>query len=93
MVTAFVFIQAETDKIPEVADQVAALEGVAEVYSVTGKTDLIAVVRGRDYEDVEKTIANGTTKVAGILDTETALAFRAYSRTDLGAAFSLGAGD
>lgn len=93
MVTAFVFIQAETDKIPEVADQVAALEGVAEVYSVTGKTDLIAVVRVRDYEDVEKTIANGITKVPGILDTETALAFRAYSRMDLGAAFSLGAGD
>ncbi len=63
------------------------------MFDLTGKTALVAVVRVRDYEDVEKTIANGITKVAGILDTETALAFRAYSRTDLGAAFSLGAGD
>ena len=37
--------------IPEVAEAIAVLEGVSEVYSVTGDVDLIALVRVRDHED------------------------------------------
>ena len=40
MVTAIVFVNAEVARIPEVAEQIAALSGVSEVYSVTGDTDL-----------------------------------------------------
>ena len=93
MVTAIVFVKADTDKIPEVADQIAGLESVSEVYSVTGKIDLIAIVHVRDYEEVEEVIAGHLNKVPGVQDTETHLAFRAYSNSDLGAAFSLGVGD
>ena len=45
MNTAIVHIDCATDSIPEVAEALAALPGVSEVYSVAGNVDLIAVVR------------------------------------------------
>ena len=52
MITAIVFVKADVARIPEVAEAIAALEGVSEVYSVTGQIDLIALVRVRNHDDV-----------------------------------------
>ena len=90
MITAIVFVKAEVDRIPEVAEEIAAIEGVTEVYSVTGQIDLIAMVRVRNHDDVAAVIADRLNKVAGVRETETHIAFRAYSRIDLESAFSLG---
>ncbi len=90
MITAIVFVTAEVDKIPEVAGGIAALEGVSEVYSVTGQIDLIALVRVRSHDEVATVIADRLNKIPGVTSTETHIAFRAYSRHDLEAAFSLG---
>ena len=90
MITAIVFVQADVARIPEVAEQIAALDGVSEVYSVTGQIDLIAMVRVRDHDAVAAVVSDKLNKVAGVLDTETHIAFRAYSRHDLESAFSLG---
>lgn len=90
MITAIVFVQADTSRIPEVADQIASLEGVSEVYSVTGQIDLIALVRVRRHEEVSAVVADRLNKVPGVIDTETHIAFRAYSQMDLESAFSLG---
>ncbi len=90
MITAIVFVQADVARIPEVAEQIAALEGVSEVYSVTGQIDLIAMVRVRDHDEVAAVVSDKLNKVPGVLDTETHIAFRAYSRHDLESAFSLG---
>ncbi len=90
MITAIVFVQAEVATIPEVAKAIADLDGVTEVYSVTGTIDLVAMVRVRDHEAVAAVVADRLNKVPGVLDTETHIAFRAYSRHDLDAAFSLG---
>ncbi|MCW2832246.1 MAG: Lrp/AsnC family transcriptional regulator, partial [Nocardioides sp.] len=51
MITAIVFVKADVARIPEVAEQIAALEGVSEVYSVTGQIDLIAMIRVSKHED------------------------------------------
>ncbi len=90
MVTAIVFIRADVARIPEVAQQIADIDGVSEVYSVTGKLDLIALVRVRDIDGVAAVVADKVNKVSGVLDTETHIAFRAYSTVDLEAAFSIG---
>lgn len=90
MITAIVFIDAEVSLIPEVAEQIAAVDGVTEVYSVTGAIDLIAVVRVRDHDAVADVVTGRINKVRGVLGTETHIAFRAYSSHDLEAAFSLG---
>lgn len=90
MITAIVMIDCATDRIPEVAEQVAQLPGVSEVYSVTGGADLIALVRVREHDQLADVIADQLSKVDGIVATETHVAFRAYSRHDLEATFSLG---
>ena len=90
MITAIVFVKADVARIPEVAEAIAALEGVSEVYSVTGQIDLIALVRVSRHEDVAGVVADAVNKVSGVQETETHIAFRTYSQHDLESAFSLG---
>lgn len=90
MITAIVLVRAEVDRIPEVAAAIANIDGVSEVYSVTGGVDLIVMVRVRQHEDLADVIADRINKVTGIRDTQTHIAFRAYSQHDLEAAFALG---
>jgi DNA-binding Lrp family transcriptional regulator len=93
VVTAIVLVKADVARIHEVAESIAALDGVSEVYSITGEYDLIAMVRVHRHEELNDVIPGRLNKVPGILDTETHIAFRTYSRHDLEAAFSLGLPD
>jgi DNA-binding Lrp family transcriptional regulator len=90
MITAIVMIDAATDSIAEVAEAIADLDGVSEVYSVAGDVDLIAVVRVREFEQIADVVAGRISKLPGVVDTDTHIAFRAYSRHDLESAFSIG---
>ena len=90
MISAIVLINAEVDRIPEVAQAIAELDGVSEVYSVAGDADLIAMVRVRQHDELASVIADRLNKVQGVIGTNTHIAFRTYSRHDLEAAFSLG---
>jgi DNA-binding Lrp family transcriptional regulator len=90
MITAIVFVKADVARIPEVAEAIADLDGVSEVYSVTGQIDLIALVRVRTHDQVAEVIADRLNKVAGVTSTETHIAFQAFSRHDLEAAFAVG---
>jgi DNA-binding Lrp family transcriptional regulator len=90
VITAIVFVSATVDRIPEVAEEIAALPGVTEVYSVTGEIDLIALIRVQSHEEIAEVVADRLNKVDGVLATETHVAFRTYSQHDLEAAFSLG---
>lgn len=90
MITAIVFVKADVARIPEVAQAVANLSGVSEVYSVTGSVDLIAMVRVRDHDAIADVVADGINKVDGITDTETHIAYRTLSSHDLEAAFDWG---
>ncbi len=93
MITAIVFVSADVARIPEVAEAIAAVDGVSEVYSVTGDIDLIALIRVRDHERIAEVVPEQINKVPGVLSTETHIAFRTYSTHDLEAAFSLGVDD
>ena len=91
MITAIVMVNAAVDRIPEVAQAIADLEGVAEVYSVAGDVDLVAMVRVRRHEDLHDAIAGSLNKVQGVQATQTLIAFQSWSRSDLESTFSLGA--
>ena len=93
MITAIVLVKTAVDRVPDVAQAIAALPAVTEVYSVTGEFDLVAMVRVRKHEELAEVIPGGLNKVDGVLATETHVAFRTYSRHDLESAFSLGLGD
>ena len=90
MITAIVMVRAAVDRIPEVAQAIAELQGVSEVYSVAGDVDLVAMVRVRRHEELADVIAGRLNKVDGVRETQTHIAFQAYSRHDLEATFSLG---
>ena len=93
MITAIVLIKADVARIPEVAQHVADVPGVTEVYSATGGVDLIAMVRVTAYEQLAEVISGSINKVDGVLETDTHLAFRTYSQRDLDAGFDLGLDD
>ena len=90
MITAIVMIDAATDSIGEVAQAIADLDGVSEVYSVAGDDDLVAIVRVREFDQIAEVIAGRLSKVPGVVHTDTHIAFRAYSRHDLESTFSIG---
>ena len=91
MVTAIVLLHVERDQIHPVAERLADVPGVTEVYSVPGRYYLAAVIRTKTNDELADVITQQIRQVGGILDTETLIAFRTYSRHDLEAAFSLGA--
>lgn len=90
MVTAIVLITTEQGKVPEVAEALAALPGIAEVYSVAGAYDLVAVARVRQHDDLADLVAGRLQATPGITATNTLIAFRAYSQRDLAAMWDIG---
>ena len=91
MVTAVVLLNVKRDQINEVASRLADVPGVSEVYSVSGQYDLVAMLRVRSNEELAELVTSNMLKLQGIERTETLISFRAYSKHDLEAAFSLGA--
>jgi DNA-binding Lrp family transcriptional regulator len=90
VITAIVLIRTSVDRIPEIAERIAALESVSEVFSVTGTYDLIAMVRVKRHEDLAEVIPGSISKIPGVEGTDTHVAFRTYSQHDLESAFSIG---
>ena len=93
MITAIVLVDTSTDMVPEAAERIAEIDGVREVYSVTGDVDLVAIVRVPQHDDLAEVIADRLGKVDGVLRTRTYLAFQQFSKPDLEAAFDLGLDD
>ena len=90
MVTAIVLIKAERKSINELAQKLFKMSGISEVYSVSGRFDLAAIIRVSDNEKLADLVTNHMLKLKGIINTETMLAFRTYSRHDLERMFTIG---
>ena len=70
---------------------VADVDGVAEVYSVTGEWDFVAMLRVKAPEDLAVLVTERLAGVSGIIDTYTMVAFEMFSQHDIEAMFSIGA--
>lgn len=90
MVTSIILINVERSKINEVAEEIAAMEGISEVYSVSGKYDLIAIARVASNEALAELVTRKLLGISAILKSETMLAFQAFSRHDLEGMFEIG---
>jgi DNA-binding Lrp family transcriptional regulator len=91
MVHAFVLIDAVPERVADLAGELADVDGVAEVYSVAGEADLIAIVRVRLHEELADVVTRRISRLPGIANTRTLVAFQAFSRHDLEAMWDLGA--
>ncbi|HEU5380148.1 MAG TPA: Lrp/AsnC ligand binding domain-containing protein [Ktedonobacteraceae bacterium] len=90
MISAVVLINVERGKVNETAQSLLEIEGVAEVYSVTGEYDLVALLRLRKYEDLADVVTTRMLRLPAITKTNTLMAFQCYSRADLQQAWDLG---
>jgi len=90
MVTALVLLTVSRDRVNEVAEELAEMKGISEVYSVAGRYDLAVVIRARDNDQMAEIVTNHMLKVKGINSSETLMAFRVHSRHDLEGMFSIG---
>ena len=90
MIAAIVLIQAERLRIPETAEALLELSEVAEVYSVAGEYDLVAIVRVREYDQMADVVPRKLARVSGIVRTTTLMAFQCYSRRDLERMWGIG---
>jgi DNA-binding Lrp family transcriptional regulator len=90
MVTSIILMSVERAHINAVAEQLQAIPGISEVYSVSGNYDLVAIVRVPTNEELASLVTQKMHTIKEILKTETMLAFKAYSRHDLEAMFTVG---
>ena len=90
MVTAIVLLKIERNQINEVANQLAAISGISEVFSVAGRYDLVAILRVPSNQAMAQLVTDQMLKVDAIVDSETMIAFKAFSQHDLEAMFEVG---
>jgi DNA-binding Lrp family transcriptional regulator len=90
MTHAVVLIEAERSAIRTLGGELAAIDGVAEAYSVTGEWDFVAIVRVREHERLASVVTNDIVQLTGVVRTQTMVAFEAFSQHDLEALFSVG---
>jgi DNA-binding Lrp family transcriptional regulator len=91
MTHAVVLIRAERDAIPTLGGKLADVEGVTEAYSVTGEWDFVAMLRVERPEQLAELVTSRMSRIRGIKDTYTMVAFEVFSQHDLESMFSIGA--
>jgi DNA-binding Lrp family transcriptional regulator len=93
MLTAVVLVRSTREGLNALGPKLADIEGIAEVYTVTGDWDFVAIVRVREHDDLAKVVTQHLVRLEGIERTQTMVAFQQFSAHDLEAMFGLGLED
>lgn len=83
MITAVVLIGCKVGQVHAVAEALVDIAGVAEVYSISGQHDILAMVRVKEYESLTEVVSEKIGSTDGIVTTETHMAFRCYSKHNM----------
>ena len=89
MVTSIILLTVDRLKVNEVAQKLTEVNGISEVYSVSGNYDLVVIVRVPTNDELADLVTNRFVQIDGIKTTDTMLAFKAYSKHDLESMFSV----
>ncbi len=90
MINAIILLNCDVSEINNVAETLADLDEISEVYSVAGRYDLVAICRVKETEQLANIVTSKLATINGIQSTETLTAFRVYSRHDLERMFAIG---
>ncbi len=90
MVTSLVLLTVSRDRVNEIAEKLAEMKGITEVYSIAGRYDLAVIIRAKDNDQLADLVTHHMLKTEGIITSETLIAFRVYSKHDLEGMFSVG---
>jgi DNA-binding Lrp family transcriptional regulator len=83
-------VRAKREALSSLGPQLADVKGVAEVYTVTGEWDFVAMIRVREHEELATIVTTELARLEGIERTQTMVAFQQFSPHDLEAMFGLG---
>jgi len=86
MPTAIVLLKTDRKRVTRTAETLLELRDVSEVYTVSGRYDLLVVIRADSVDRIESVITDQVLKTDGILDSETMFAFRSYDKREGGRA-------
>jgi hypothetical protein len=78
MVAGFVFIKCELGQVETVANKIVEVDGVSEVYSISGNYDLLVKVYVERYEDFANVVPQWIHRISGIRETSTLMTFNAF---------------
>jgi DNA-binding Lrp family transcriptional regulator len=87
MFIALVMIRCNPEEVAHAARTIVTVDGVHEVYSITGEWDLVAMVRVPEWEGINRIVTEHIHRVPGLQRTETHVAFQVLSKSDLEAAY------
>ncbi len=90
MVTAFILMNVARPRLKSIADDLLAIDGIAEVYSVAGPFDVVAIARVKEHEALNDLVTEHVAALEGIESTETLIAFKTFSKKDLGMLWDIG---
>ena len=93
MLTAFILVKSSRAALTTLGPALADVDGIAEVYTVTGEWDFVASVRVREQEELADVVLQRLTRLDGVDRTQTMVAFQQFSAHDLEAMFGLGMED
>ena len=92
MVTAILLVEADRNALSTLGERIAGIEGVSEVYSVTGQWDFVAMIRIPRHEQLAGILAGPVAGLEGVTRSQTMVAFAAVSTADLDEVFGGDAG-
>ncbi len=82
METAFVLIDVESGKVPDVVAELNKLPQVTEVYSIAGDHDILAKLKFADIRSLGELVPKKIQKIGGIRRTVTVLTFETHKYVD-----------
>lgn len=89
MPTAIILLKTDRKRVTRIAEQLLELRDVSEVYSVSGRFDILVVIRCDSIDKIEGVITDELLKTEGIVESETMFAFRSYDKREGGKAIDV----
>ncbi len=89
MPTAIVLLKIDHNKVTRTAEKLLEVPDISEVYSISGRYDLLVMIKCDEIDKIEYIVTDQLLKTEGIIDSETMFAFRSYDKREGGRAVSV----
>ncbi len=89
MPTAIVMLKIDHRKVTGTAEKLLEIRNITDVYSVSGRFDLLVMIKCDSIDLIEAVITDELLRTEGILESETMFAFRSYDKREGGRAIDV----
>ncbi|MGD1032665.1 MAG: Lrp/AsnC ligand binding domain-containing protein [Opitutaceae bacterium] len=84
MPTAIILLKIDPKKITGTAEKLLDISAVTDVYSISGRYDLLVIIKSDSIDMIETVITDHLLKSEGIIGSETMFAFRSLDKREGG---------